>query len=162
MKEGTPWEDVIILKFYDALVLHNFYMCVYPKGMRDFDTVHWEGHNSDIWDLFFVYFKHSYRIYRQVLKGGACHLCLKTFLVLEEWKLWMGDFCCAGCRKQTLKSNTSCCYMFEKTHMISRDVTGHVLSCMTTWRGETITKNITLGESDTYVRWNILGAPRHT
>lgn len=40
--------------------------------------------------------------------------------------LWMRDFCCAGCRKQTLKSNTSCCYMFEKTHVISRDVTGRV------------------------------------
>lgn len=37
---------------------HFFFIiftCVYLKGMRVFNTVHWEGHNSDIWDFFFSF-----------------------------------------------------------------------------------------------------------
>lgn len=34
------------------------------------------------------------------VKGGVSSL-LEAFLLSEGWKLWLEDFCCAGCRKRT-------------------------------------------------------------
>lgn len=72
------------MKYFWSSTKHFFYIvftCVYLKGMRVFNTVHWEGHNSDIYIYFFVCLLQTFLMsIMSGVKGGGCHLCLNTFL----------------------------------------------------------------------------------
>lgn len=146
------------------------FTCVYLKGMRVLNAMHWEGQTSDIWDVFFVCLLQTFLM--NILSGvkEGCHLCSDAFCYQRNKKLELEDVCCAGCRKQILQFNTSCCYLFGKntsavyismmldlTSLVWWDVTGKPLIL-----------------SDNIKRWNenqkhyhvcmlkYSGAPRHT
>lgn len=70
--------------------------------------------------LFIFWFTSNIPNKYNVRGRNGCHLCLSPFFRYQRSKsCGRQTFVCAGCRKQTLKFNTSCCYLFGKKKNMS-------------------------------------------
>lgn len=90
----------------------SLFLRVYLKGMRVFNTGHWEGHNRY---FFFCLLQTFLMNIMSVVKEGVCHLCSHTSCLLTKK---IKDFRCPGCWKWTLQFNTSCCYIGENVSAV--------------------------------------------
>lgn len=85
------------------------FTCVYLKGMRGYCALR----RTQQWYLggFFLFTSNIPNEYNVRGQRGWVSTLLESFLLSWEFKLWLEDFRCAGCRKPTLQFNTSCCYV---------------------------------------------------
>lgn len=131
---------------------HFFFIiftCVYLKGMRVFNTVHWEGHDSDIWDFFLCLLQTFLINIMSGVKGrgGGCHLCSnpfcyqrnksygwKTFVALDAGNgLWILIQAAATLERTCrLFLIWWCLVKHHRLLLYHVDATGSIWSCMST------------------------------
>lgn len=104
--EGTPG---ILLRFYEALLFHYFYMCVILKGWG-FSILCTEKDNSDIWDYCLLQ-TFLMKIMSGVRReGGVSSLLENPFWYQRNESCGQKTFVALDAENGFLQFYTSCCY----------------------------------------------------